>query len=87
MVLGKSFEDNLTNLRTTFDRFRKYNLKLKPKKLFISHCNSISHQELTKQRLVSVPILSYPNAEDVFVLDADASGQAIGAVLSQIQND
>ena len=43
--------------------------------------------ELTKQRLISAPILSYPNAEDVFVLDTDASGHAIGAVLSQIQND
>ena len=34
-----------------------------------------------------MPILSYPNAEDVFVLDTDASGHAIGAVLSIIQKD
>ena len=32
IVLGKSFQDHLKNLRTTFERFAKYNLKLKPKK-------------------------------------------------------
>jgi hypothetical protein len=32
IVLGKSFEDMLQSLRKTFLRFRKYNLKLKPRK-------------------------------------------------------
>ena len=32
IVLGRGFDDQIANLRTTFDRFRKYNLKLKPKK-------------------------------------------------------
>ena len=32
IVLGRGFDDQLGNLRMTFDRFRRYNLKLKPKK-------------------------------------------------------
>ena len=32
IVLGKNFQDHIKNLRTTFERFAKYNLKLKPKK-------------------------------------------------------
>ncbi|XP_062616013.1 uncharacterized protein LOC134277706 [Saccostrea cucullata] len=43
--------------------------------------------EFLKQKLISAPILGYPdvNAGD-FILDTDASNEAIGAVLSQIQN-
>ena len=41
--------------------------------------------EELKQRLVSAPILAYPNQEDPFLLDTDASDVAIGAVLSQRQ--
>ena len=37
--------------------------------------------------MVTAPILSYPNASDMFVLDTDASNHAIGAVLSQVQDD
>ena len=42
--------------------------------------------EKLKQTLTSAPILAYPTRDDKFVLDTDASGTAIGAVLSQIQN-
>ena len=42
--------------------------------------------ELTKQRLISVPILSYLN-EEVFVFDTDALVHTMGAIFSQIQND
>ena len=31
-VLGQSFDHQLNNLRDVFSRFRKYNLKLKPRK-------------------------------------------------------
>lgn len=43
--------------------------------------------ETLKQKLISAPILGYPDvtAGD-FILDTDASNDAIGAVLSQIQN-
>lgn len=40
---------------------------------------------LLKQKLVSVPILSYPQKEGKFLLDTDACLYGIGAVLSQIQ--
>ena len=38
-----------------------------------------------KLRLTTAPILAYPNKEDQFILDTDASDVAIGAVLSQRQ--
>ena len=41
--------------------------------------------ESLKKSLVSAPILAYPTATDLFVLDTDASNVAIGAVLSQRQ--
>ena len=161
IILGKDFEDHLSNLRTTFARFKKYNLKLKPKKCSLFHTKTLflgrvvseegvsinpenvekvtkwpvaksvkdaekflgfinyhrehikdyaklmsvlyeltgsratfswksRHQdayETLKQKMVTAPILSYPNASDMFVLDTDASNHAIGAVLSQVQDD
>ena len=42
--------------------------------------------EALKTLLVSAPILGYPNEHDRFILDCDASGYGIGAVLSQVQN-
>ena len=38
-----------------------------------------------KRALTEAPLLSYPNPDDVFVLDTDASNHAVGAVLSQLQ--
>ena len=42
---------------------------------------------LLKRALVTAPVLSYPCSEGLFVLDTDASDQAIGGVLSQIVNN
>jgi transposase InsO family protein/predicted aspartyl protease len=39
-----------------------------------------------KQRLVTAPILGYPNMDDPFILDTDASGFALGSVLSQVRD-
>ena len=39
-----------------------------------------------KKNLTSTPVLAYPTLDDLFILDTDASGVAIGAVLSQVQN-
>ena len=39
-----------------------------------------------KNALISAPILGYPVPNDKFVLDTDASDDATGAVLSQVQN-
>ena len=38
------------------------------------------------EKLTSAPILTFPNKDDTFILDTDASGSALGAVLSQRQN-
>lgn len=39
-----------------------------------------------KNKLISAPILSFPNDTDPFVLDTDASNCGVGAVLSQVQD-
>ena len=39
-----------------------------------------------KKRLVSSPILALPDFSLDFVLDTDASGDGLGAVLSQVSN-
>lgn len=40
-----------------------------------------------KKKLTSPPVLSFPNFKKPFVLSTDASGKAIGAVLSQLHGD
>jgi hypothetical protein len=46
-------------------------------------CNDAFEQ--LKVMLTNSPILSYPTIDGTFVLDTDASGDCIGAVLSQCQ--
>ncbi|RLC02359.1 MAG: hypothetical protein DRI57_30125, partial [Deltaproteobacteria bacterium] len=41
--------------------------------------------EALKTRMTTAPLLAYPNSEDTFLLDVDASDVAIGAELSQVQ--
>ena len=40
---------------------------------------------ILKEHLITAPILAYPQIEGQYVLDTDASGFALGAVLSQVQ--
>lgn len=47
-------------------------------------CNEAFHT--LKEALISAPILALPNDHDAYILDTDASGDSIGAVLSQVQN-
>ena len=42
--------------------------------------------DILKKCLTSAPLLTYPCPGKVIVLDTDASGTGLGAVLSQVQN-
>jgi transposase InsO family protein/ribosomal protein L21E len=41
--------------------------------------------QLLKDKLVQAPVLAYPDPNETFILDTDASNLGIGAVLSQVQ--
>ena len=43
--------------------------------------------DILKKLLTSAPVLTYPNFQQPFVLETDASGRGLGAVLSQKQED
>ena len=40
-----------------------------------------------KDHVTSAPVLSFPNFENNFILDTDASNTGIWGVLSQLQDD
>ena len=40
-----------------------------------------------RSKLTTTPVLAYPDFNQQFILDTDASNAAIGAVLSQIEDD
>ena len=159
IVLGKTFDEHIANLREVFRRFRANHLKLKPKKcsLFCKEVDFLGrtvsrdgvsiannkveavlswpvptnttqveaflgfinyHREFIpkmaemaeglyrltgkaefcwgpdqqrafkslKEAMVVAPVLAYPNSDDPFLLDTDASDKALGAELSQCQN-
>lgn len=43
--------------------------------------------ELLKEKLTNTPLLAYPDFRKQFILSCDASGMAIGYILSQIGDD
>ena len=61
------------------------NLCLDKKKLIWTNDATQAFNKL-KKALCSAPVLGFPNKFDDFILDTDASGNSIGAVLSQFQN-
>ncbi len=42
--------------------------------------------EALKERLITAPVLAYPNYSLTFVLQTNASGEGLGAVLVQVQD-
>ena len=58
---------------------------LVPKSLFTGMPPTKRPFEVLKSALVSAPVLAYPNSNDMFILDMDASDTAIGAELLQLQ--
>ena len=63
-----------------------YNLTKKKHKFMWTVDCSQAFQTL-KRKLLCAPIMSYPQDKGLYVLDTDASGYAIGGVLSQMQED
>ena len=62
-----------------------YELTGTPKKKWTwSEKHTRAFEEL-KKAVTSAPVLAFPNSEDHFILDTDASDFAIGAELSQVQ--
>ena len=159
IVVGANFEHHMHNLKEVFRRFRKHNLKLKPKKTILfqnqvkflgkivsgdgisinpdnisavvkwpvpkntkdverflgfvnyhrDHIPNYAHSAASlygltgkkpfewtevhdkafhtlKEAMVSAPVLAYPKPEGLFILDTDASNDAIGAELIQIHD-
>ena len=158
LIMGRTFEDHLSNLGEALKRFRKYGLKLKPKKCvffqkeveflkrlvgndklsmtqsdievvaswpvptcskdverfmglanyhrsFVKNFSELAEPlysvvgkhkfrwkeeqseafDSLKRALTNPPVLALPNRHDSFLLDTDASNEAIGAELIQIQ--
>ncbi|GBN05127.1 Retrovirus-related Pol polyprotein from transposon 17.6 [Araneus ventricosus] len=94
IIVGRTFQEHLNNIRKVFQRLQKANLKLSPKKcrFFRKEVSYLGHiisadgvktdPEKTKA-LITFPVLTYPRTDKEFILDTDASDEGIGAVLSQ----
>lgn len=51
--------------------------------VWTDQCETAFHR--IKQELTGANIMGHPNKSDEFILDVDASGTGIGAVLQQVQ--
>ena len=57
-----------------------------PKPFVWTDVEEKSFQDL-REALISDPVMAFPNADGEWILDTDASGSCMGAVLSQMQKD
>ena len=71
---------NFSDIAAPLHDLTKKNAKF----IWTDQCNNAFNT--LKNKLTSTPILSYPNDEDLFILDTDASERSVGAVLAQVQN-
>ena len=76
----RRFIRNFANLAARLHKISANNNSFKWTEECTLSFNSLKHA------LTSAPVLAYPNVEGTFILDTDASDQAIGGVLSQIQD-
>jgi transposase InsO family protein/predicted aspartyl protease len=72
----KSFADIARPLHKLTEKTTKFH--------WSSDCDAAFHA--LQHSLITAPILGYPDMKDPFVLDTDASGFGIGAVLSQVRD-
>ena len=73
----RRFVENFANIAKPLHQLTKKNIKFE----WTEKCN-IAFLEL-KKRLTTAPILAYPNFEKPYIVECDASNVAIGAILSQ----
>ena len=59
---------------------------MSPKSTFEWTADQQQAFDLLKRKMTTAPVLAYPNPDDLFILDTDASNHAIGAELLQVQN-
>ncbi|GFY08216.1 hypothetical protein TNCV_1356271 [Trichonephila clavipes] len=92
IIVGRSFEEHLKNIRRVLQKLKEANLKLSPSKCHLG-CERLELSDgcspapeflgLMHDALTSAPILAYPEIGKQFILDTDASHESIEAVLSQ----
>eukprot|EP00731_Ephydatia_muelleri_P008792 Em0004g1130a len=93
LIFSATVQQHFTRLREIFDRLKQAGLKIKPiaplvkltEKGHVWHWSSDCDAAFLqlKERLVTSPILGYPVFNQPFMVDTDASGEGLGAVLSQ----
>eukprot|EP00731_Ephydatia_muelleri_P002957 Em0001g2957a len=93
LIFSATVQQHFARLREIFDRLKQAGSKIKLNlkqflglasyyRRFVQNFAAIV-APLLKERLVTSPILGYPVFNQPFMVDTDASGEGLGAVLSQ----